>query len=182
MSTERSAVELIKEKRFLGQEFLTWLWYRSDSFGDTVRMPDGREAHVSFERFMTLEGGEGDAQESVTCRGLQAELHEAKTALQAGKKVAKAHLRLVVEEFQWKFTFDAATFDISSLKVPKTVAPGEEEGDDLSFEGRVLERAWMIEQAVEAIDSMFREFLLLRIHPDKWMEEKRAMRSWIFRD
>ncbi len=181
MSTERSAVELVKEKRFLGQEFLTWLWYRSDSLGDTVRLPDGREAHVSFERFMTLEGGEGDALESVTCRGLQAKLHEAKTALQAGKKVSRAHLRLVIGEFQWKFTFDAATFDISSLKVPGTVAPGEEEGDDLSFEGRVLERAWMIEQAVEAMEAMFREFLLARICPDKWGEEKRAIRAWIFR-
>ena len=182
MSTQRDIVDLIREKRFIGQEFLTWLWYRTDSQGNLIRVANGQEAEVSFERFMTLEGGEGDAQESVTIRGLQAELHEAKTALQAGKKVAKAHIRLGTGDLQWKFTIDAATLDISSLKVPKTVSVGEEADDDLSFEARVLERVWMIEQALEAIDSLFRLFLTQRISSDAWAEEKKAMKAWIFRD
>ena len=32
-------VDLITEKRFLGQEFLTWLWYKSEERGGSVNLP-----------------------------------------------------------------------------------------------------------------------------------------------
>ncbi len=177
---ERDSIDLIREKAFMGQDFLTWLWYKSDTNGNIVRLHNSQDAGVSFERFITLEGGEGDAQESVTCRGLRAELTEAKTALQSGKKITKAHIRLSVDDFQWKFTIDAATLDLSSLKVPKTVEPGAEDGDDLSFEGRVLERAYMLELAVESVDHLFQTFLLVRLDETRWKDEKQGIREWIF--
>ena len=31
-------VDLIAEKRFLGQEFLTWLWWKSEERGGTVEV------------------------------------------------------------------------------------------------------------------------------------------------
>lgn len=180
--SDRDTVDLIREKGFMGQDFLVWLWFKADSQWDVVSMLDGRDVGISFERFMTLEGGEGDAHETVTCRGLRAELQEAKTALQSGKKITKAHIRLSLDDLQWKFTIDAATLDISSLKVPKTVEAGAEEGDSLSFEGRVLERTYMIEQAVEAVDLLFKTYLYTRLDAAKWAEEKRALREWIFRN
>ena len=36
-------VDLITEKRFIGQEFLTWLWYKSDERGGTVLLPETGE-------------------------------------------------------------------------------------------------------------------------------------------
>ncbi len=32
-------VDLIEEKRFLGQEFLTWLWWKSEERGGVVALP-----------------------------------------------------------------------------------------------------------------------------------------------
>ncbi len=32
-------VDLIAEKRFLGQEFLTWLWWKSEERGGSVSLP-----------------------------------------------------------------------------------------------------------------------------------------------
>ena len=32
-------VDLIHEKRFLGQEFLAWLWYKSEERGGSVEVP-----------------------------------------------------------------------------------------------------------------------------------------------
>jgi len=58
---------------------------------------------------------------------------------------------------------------------------GDEEGEDLSFEGRVLERAYMLEQAVEAVDSLFRTYLDLRLDSERWSREKRAIKKWIYR-
>ncbi len=182
MKPERDSVDLIREKGFIGQEFLTWLYYRYDSQGEVIRLEDGTHTEVIFEQFMTLEGGDGDAQETVTCRGPRAELHEAKSALQTGKKVSKARIRLSNGDLQWKFTMDAATLDMSSLKVPKTVSAGDEEADDLSFEGRVLERAYMLEQAVDAVNALFKTFLAIRLDTNRWTVEKRGIREWIFKD
>lgn len=181
MNHERDHVDLIREKGFMGREFLTWLWYRSDAVDDTVSLHNGDDARITFERFMTLEGGEGDSLESVTCRGLRAQLHEARTALQSGKKISRAHIRLDINDLQWKFTVDAATLDISNLKVPRTVTAGEEEGDDLSFEARILERIHMLELAIEAVDALFALFLTYRLDTAKWTEEKRGIKQWIFR-
>ncbi len=70
-------VDLIQEKRFLGQEFLAWLWYKSEERGGSVEVPGRGDVLVVFEKHMLLEYGEGEANEKVICRGLQTELKEA---------------------------------------------------------------------------------------------------------
>ena len=56
-------VDLITEKRFLGQEFLTWLWYKSEECGGAVAVPGRGDVSVTFEKHMLLEYGEGQEQE-----------------------------------------------------------------------------------------------------------------------
>ena len=70
-------VDLIQEKRFLGQEFLAWLWYKSEERGGSVELPGIGDVMVVFEKHMLLEFGEGESNEKVICRGLQTELKEA---------------------------------------------------------------------------------------------------------
>jgi hypothetical protein len=74
-------VDLIQEKRFLGQEFLAWLWYKSEERGGSVEVPGRGDVLVVFEKHMLLEYGEGEASEKVICRGLQTELKEARAGL-----------------------------------------------------------------------------------------------------
>ena len=47
-------VDLIAEKRFLGQEFLTWLWWKSEERGGSVEVAGRGDVGVVFEKHMLL--------------------------------------------------------------------------------------------------------------------------------
>jgi recombination associated protein RdgC len=179
ISARKNIGEIISEKEFLGKEFLTWLWFRSDK--GVIRTVSGSDIAVSFERFIMLESGTGEASESVSCRGLQASLSEGIAALASGKKVSKAHIRLAEGDYEWKLTITGATFDIANLKVPKTVQAGYEDEEALSREGRVLERGFMIFSAIKAMDALFHTFLAVRLDKEAWHNEKDDIREWITR-
>ena len=36
-------LDIIDEKRFVGQEFLTWLWFKSEERGGTIFLPEAGE-------------------------------------------------------------------------------------------------------------------------------------------
>ena len=171
-------VDLIAEKRFLGQEFMTWLWFKSEERGGTVYLPGAGDIQVVFEKHMLLESGEGESHEKLICRGLQTELQEARTGLQVGKKLEQARIHLVRGEYEWNFTLTAAMLEFRNLKVPKTMTPSEEESGPDAFEARVLERVAMIEEAVQTVLELFRLFLDIRIGPD-WEQELVRVRQWV---
>jgi len=92
-------VDLMEEKRFLGQEFLTWLWWKSEERGGSILLPGQGDIAVIFEKHMLLEYGEGDSSEKLVCSGLQSELQEAErdtasmrqSILQTEREVAESH-------------------------------------------------------------------------------------------
>lgn len=179
---ERDALTLIREKRFIGQDFLTWLWFKAEERGGAVLVPGHGDFAVTFERFMALEEGEGDASESVTCRGRQTELREARMGLRAGKKVARAHIRLGMGDEEWRLTLDGATLDVKSLRARGKRGEREEESGDIVFEGRVLERAFLLQKAMDALDLLFGTFLTKRVDSRAWEEERRSLAAWIGRE
>jgi hypothetical protein len=178
---ERDALTLIREKGFLGQDFLTWLWFKAEERGGAVLVPGHGDLAVAFERFMALEEGEGDASESLTCRGRRTELREARVGLRAGKKVVRAHIRLGMGDEEWRLTLDGATLDVKSLRASGTPRESEEEGGDIAFEGRVLERAFLLQKATDALDLLFKTFLTTRVDPLAWDEERPRIAGWIGR-
>ncbi len=181
MGIDQDRLELIEEKGFLGREFLTWLWYKSEQRGGLVEIPGSGDVAVSFERFIILDSGEGTARETVTCKGLSAELREAKTGLSLGKKVARAHLRLGRDDDQWLLTVDSKTLDISSLRIRRGLSKNpDQEDDDLALEARVIERAYMLFRACETLDLLLKSFLEIRLDPQAWNKEIRGMKKWVF--
>ncbi len=171
-------VDLIAEKRFLGQEFMTWLWYKSEERGGTIYLPGEGDIQLVFEKHMLLESGEGDAHEKLICSGLQTELQEARTGLQMGKKLEQARLHLVRDNYEWHFTLSAAMLEFRNIKVPKTMAPSEEGSDPDAVEAKILERVSMVEEAAQTIDVLFRMYLQTRVGPG-WQEELARVRRWV---
>ena len=133
-------VDLIHEKRFLGQEFLAWLWYKSEERGGSVEVPGRGDVLVVFEKHMLLEYGEGDASEKVICRGLQTELREARAGLGLAKKPEQARIRLAWGDYEFSVTLAAAIFEFRNVRLPKTAGSEEDDGRAESLEGRILER------------------------------------------
>ncbi|MDA8160271.1 MAG: hypothetical protein M0T76_06075 [Desulfobacteraceae bacterium] len=173
-------VDIIAEKRFLGQEFLTWLWFKSEERGGAVALPDLGDVGVLFEKHMLLEHGEGDAHEKVICQGLQAELNEARTGLRMGKKLEQARILLGQGDYEWSLTLKASVFDFRSVKVPKTMTASEEANDPAAVEARLLDKIGLYEQGVRLVDELFRLYLNLRLSPE-WEAELARLRAWVRR-
>ncbi|HER62703.1 MAG TPA: hypothetical protein ENO11_01835 [Desulfobacteraceae bacterium] len=171
-------VDLIQEKRFLGQEFLAWLWYKSEERGGAIDIPGTGDVLVVFEKHMLLEFGEGEASEKVICRGLQTELKEARAGLMMGKKPEQARIRLTRGDYEYNVTLAAATMEFRNVRLPKTVA-GSDEGDDLeSVEGRILERISLLEDLGALVNDLFRMFVSVRAS-SQWPDELRKVRQWV---
>jgi hypothetical protein len=171
-------VDLIAEKRFLGQEFLTWLWYKSDIRGGTIELPSAGDIQVVFEKHMLLEYGEGEALEKAICQGLHTELREARTGLLTGKKLEQARIMLVRGEYEYHLSLKGSLFEFRSIKLPKTMAGAEESEAPEAVEGRLLDRVGLYEAAIRTMDELFRMFLKVRVGQD-WPQELLNIQTWI---
>ena len=170
-------VDLIEEKRFLGQEFLAWLWYRSEERGGNVEVPGFGDVLVVFEKHMLLEYGEGEANEKVICRGLQTELKEARTGIALGKKPEQCRIRLARGDYEFSVTLTATTMEFRNVRLPKGVTAADEEDDLDAVEGNILERIALIEELTGLVNDLFRAFLEIRVG-DGWPDELQKIRQW----
>jgi recombination associated protein RdgC len=169
-------VDLITEKRFLGQEFLTWLWFKSEERGGSVALPHG-DILVVFEQHMLLEYGEGESHQQVICQGQQSELKEARTGLATGKKLEQARIRLSRDDHEWRLSLTGGLMEYRSVRPPKTMESAEE-FDEAAREGRILDRIGLLEIMVRTVDELFRMFLKVRLSQG-WEGEKDRIRGWI---
>ena len=160
----------------LGQEFLTWLWFRSAT-GGIFNDASGRPFTVSMEQRIVVQGGEGEHLETASVSGVDSELREARMGLTVGKKVTRALLRLEREPEEWKVTLKAADFSLGSLKTPKIESGGRDVDPDALF----LEKMYLTESCLELIDILYTAFLRLRLDDgaEGWRSEVRRLREWM---
>lgn len=161
-------LEQIESKAFLGEEFLTWLMWRSETRNGLIGVED-IEVHLGGAVVLTAAFGEA---EEVGLKGDHpAESAEMRTALREGKHIARAQMRWVVEGAEWHVTVRGATLALSGLRPPLRSAP--------------LDAAW-IERRLEllegfgaAFERVFEAFLAVRLDNRAWKRETEAMRSWV---
>lgn len=161
-------VDIIKKKRFLGQEFLTWLWHMSEINSGMMDVTEFGPIEVWFEEKMVLDHGDDIFRQTVICQGKDIDLAEARTALKEGKKVSQAKLRLAFDNREWRMTIKAESFEITGLKLPK---PFELEDDSYHDKtGRLLDRAASIKDVTGLFDKLFFQFMKIRLS-DAWKDE-----------
>ena len=141
----------------LGQEFLTWLWFASETSNGLFRTREGEAFSVTVEQKVSVQGGEGEAKETAVCSGPMAELREARMGLRNGKKVNKAKVRVERDEVSWQVLLDAANFTLQGLKTPK-MEMKLEEGEDP--DGRILEKIYLLEKCMDYLDLVYARFLV----------------------
>jgi hypothetical protein len=172
-------IDIIAEKKFFGQEFLTWLWWKSEERGGSVSLPGQGDIRIIFEKHMLLEYGEGEANERLICRGLQTELKEARTGMFIGKKLEQARIRLEQDQHEWNFTLAAALMEFRNVRLPKTAGTEEDPSNRKEeIEGMILERIYLFEELIRIVNELFRLFLLVRVGPE-WKAELLKIRSWV---
>lgn len=144
-------VDMIIEKKHIGQDFLTWLWWKSEEFGGVVNT-DGEFIGVTFGGKMRLES----ADENVVCNGKTSELDEAMAGLRVGKKPEQANIILEKDSMKFGTVFSASMFEFKSVSLPRV--EGQPESPD-EYDGLILERVYLYERliriSIELLNAFF---------------------------
>lgn len=154
----------------LGQDFLTWLWFYSEVKGGMVNTDRGRFAAAIDGPLTFVLEAEG-AHVTQLRRGAPMVSAEAKTALQAGKKLSRAKVLLARGDDAWQFTLGADDFTFRSAKLPK--------GEAVDPVSRFQERMLAMETMRFAVDAFFEVFVQRRFDRDAWGTTVGEIRSWV---
>ncbi|MBF0209655.1 MAG: hypothetical protein HQK64_09975 [Desulfamplus sp.] len=159
--------------KFLGNEFLTWLWYLIENDINIKKMAEAQLDQAQIEcnsivfeigNCIALENSLGDDSiEKISIKGDDAGLEEGKTALKKGAVVTDMNLVLRVDDNEWRFNLKGESLELTSLKTPVT---GKVTGED-DTEGAVLEKVFLYNMVFEVIDILFYIFI-----------KKRASNEW----
>ncbi|MEI6562818.1 MAG: recombination-associated protein RdgC [bacterium] len=154
-----------------GQDFLTWLWFYSETCGGMIKLPSGGDFAIMIEGPLTfvLEGQ--GAHEIVLRRGSPEISVEAKIALLGGKKLRKARLLLARGQDTWQVTLDADQFIFRGLKLP--------EGEKLEPISRFQERMTSLSTFTTAFLEIYDRFLKERTDEKTWAKTREAIHRWV---
>ena len=161
--------------RFMGNEFLTWLWFLMENDSDGLKQTISPELTLQMGNRTVLENRSEAGVETVTIKGDDAGLEEGMLALKKGALVTDLNLICESADKRWTFTVKGESMALSNLKVPET-GPVETIEDT---EGAVLERAYLFETVLTLLDSLFQKFIKLRVS-NQWHEQTvPAIQKWI---
>jgi len=161
--------------KFLGDEFLTWLWFIIATDPGYVKRLSPEPLLLEVGNRIALENRTQQAMESIIIKGDDANLEEGVLALRKGALVTEINLCLKSKEQEWRFTVKGESLNLSGFKTPVT-GPVESAAD---IEGAVIEKAYLYEQALQLVDRLFSNFIKLRLS-DQWQNEiVPLIRKWL---
>ena len=149
----------LNDGRFLGSEFLTWVWFFIERLGGSIQAGDKiANVHLGERMVLVLPG---DRKERVVCTTQTNFLHEARTGLRQGKVVDEAQLFFIIGENEYFLTLDSSLWALKGLKTPKQLPDYGREDPD----GRFLEKMYFIEEVFSVLDALYMRFLAERLTP-----------------
>ena len=161
--------------KFIGNEFLTWLWFTTDSDQYFFKTVDETITSLYVGNRIVLENNINDTSEIITIKGDDAGLEEGLLSLQKGAVVIEMNLSYKTENQEWKFTLKGESLSFSGLKVPET-GPVETKDD---IEGMVLEKAYLYEKPIDLVNRLFNIFLKLRSSVEWNQKTVPKIKKWI---
>ena len=160
--------------KFLGNEFLTWLWFIIATDHDQLRSYDPELVALGVGRSMVLENTHDKAKETITIKGDDADLKEGLLALKKGALVTEMHLSYKAGAHNWHFSLKGESLNISNLQLPET-GPMETSED---LEGMVLEKAFLVEKVILLVNNLFAHFIKLRLSRDWRNKTTLEIQKW----
>ena len=167
-----SIAESIETRKFLGREFLAWLWFQSELFEQKFSIDGFGECELWLEKSLVLEALTEAGKERATLAGVAPSGGpEAREALRQGKLPVKAKIAIRRDEQDFALTLEGDGLSLSGVKIPALL---KGEGDDPFYE-----RMQLIEDVEGAIESLYREFLVARLGDGWGKSVLPAMRAWM---
>ena len=160
--------------KFLGNEFLTWLWFMIETDQNWLRRYDPLLVSLNIGSRLVLENTRNNAKETITIKGEDANLEEGLLALKKGAVVTEIHLSYKAGAQHWQFSLKGESLNISNLKLPET-GPVETTED---LEGAVIEKTYLAETVIGLVNNLFSHFIKLRVS-NKWRNQTVSrIRKW----
>jgi hypothetical protein len=183
-----AALELIRDNRWLGWDFLLWLMFRTmnEASEYAVNQPGPavqKEPFVAYlnDRLILLGGGDGGVQK-ITVAGPQDNFREVRTALQNGKQINEAILYLEKQEHLWKMTLKGEMFHFASFKAPSVKVEKDNRTDAVGEREAVFyERMHVLEEGLQLFDSLYAAFLGERLG-EGWPLQEKKIAEWLCAD
>lgn len=171
-------VKSVDLKDFLGNEFLFWLWWITETKEGSLNMTDEhgnqREVFIAIDKALDMDCA-WDAGGKQTLRGAgPTRLIEAGDALATGKWPRKVGLILSDKEYQWELGFQGDTWAVSAALLPAIEDATSGGGPREQLEQRLL----LARTLAQTLEGMYRTFLNVRVS-GQWSAQRSAIRKWI---
>jgi recombination associated protein RdgC len=164
------ALERVESTRFLGPEFLLWLWLRAEIVSQPIALPELGDFDVWLDNQLTLQS-DIDPNERVTVRGAAPSgSAEAREAVRSQKFPVRARIALRNDERDFACVLVAQRFAIASGAIPAVLT---KDTDDA-----FVERMTLVERLSLSLDRLYAAFLEERLS-DTWkLGWEPAIVSW----
>lgn len=167
-------LDKVRKTEFLGREFLLWLWFKSETHDGIFDLGDKGKAELWLDGKITLQSESERGVETITCAGENVSMKQARFALAEEKEIRQATVKLVIGDNQWSFVLDSTWMNFRAFKTPRVMNDGKEDPDGLFYE-----KAFLIEEAISAMDQIYSSFIKRRLSPEWLAEERSAIARWI---
>ncbi|HEX6244591.1 MAG TPA: hypothetical protein VFZ61_26915 [Polyangiales bacterium] len=188
-------IDRIEKRRFVGREFLLWLWFESELFDATLSTREQGTFGLWLEKRLVL--SEGQEKTSIVGPSPGAG-REAKEALLRGQLPESAGVRIAWHGDETSFTCKAESLGVAGLKLKTVLGAAEDEPNPLLEELRgapakrprraaepeelhevFYERMHLTGEFEALLEQLFRDFLALRLS-DAWDREVvPLLRKWV---
>jgi len=187
-------VDRIEKRRFVGREFLLWLWFESEIFDATLATREHGEIGLWLESRLLLSQQKESTRIVAPSPGLGI---EAKAALRRGQLPQSAGIRIFYKEAETRLTLNAERLAITGLRLA-TALDQEEEAEPVDLvaelQGKTrgrgkkpaaeaqaeleaehdaevfYERMRLTTEIEEILVALYRDFLTLRLH-NAWAQQ-----------
>lgn len=163
-------LERIETTRFLGAEFLLWIWLFSAILEENITLGRLGEWSVWLDGALALESV-FDPAERVSVRGASPSTStEAREAVRSYKFPVRARVTMRQDPRDFRFVLNAARFSIAAGDIPAVLT---EESDDT-----FLDRMHLVDELLALLDKLFATFMQFRLSP-VWSESwEPAVAAW----
>lgn len=174
MAERETALEALRfletNRTFLGREFLTWLWFVSETQHHKVKVEGLGEFMLYVDDKIVLNAAGGSVHENILKGGTPAYATEAQTALLNGKLVHEAKFILQKDDQEWLWAMKADDLALRGVRLPNVA-----EGDAETHMSRRFE---FMEMLTSVVDTLFREYISIRLS-NRFKSEAENLALWI---
>jgi hypothetical protein len=172
MENDMNVLDKIEKTETIGAEFLLWLWFTSEIM-DGMFDAGGQQVEIRVDGTITLENEETGGK--VSCSGNNALMKEARLALLENKRITMMTIRLILNgEDEFSFRLDSRWMNFKALKTPKVILDFKADP-----EGMFYEKIGLIEKAVGVMDSVFINYIKLRVSAEWKTDVIPDLLAWI---